>query len=350
MKASSLSSLIFLAGLVAPLPAIERPKSLDDKDPNERPAQSEVVPAEKGDEGLAPKGEEAAPAEAEAAAWLGVLSGPMDETLGVHLDLASGVVLSYVAENSPAAAAGLQRHDVIVKVDGRAIASQEDLRDEVHAHRPGDEVTVETVSRGQRVERKVKLGERPAADLALPPGARIEPGPGLRGLADRLPGLGGQMKDLEALLPDGGAEFQRQLEGHMKRLEKELRELEKGAGGQLKMDFGLLDNFEQLPKPENGKGGFNLEFKSSSSFKFIDEEGSIEMKTKDGVKEVVVRDKAGEVVFEGPWETEQDKAGAPEEVRNRIEEKLNGNRFNFRLENLPEPEMELPDVEKPKPE
>jgi hypothetical protein len=341
-----------MAGLSAPLSAIERPKSLDDEAPSARPAQREAAQAQGVEQEEAPKNgvEVAPPAQGQAAAWLGVLSEPIDETLGMHLDLATGVVLSYVAQDSPAAAAGLQRHDVIAKVDGRAIGSQDELRDEMQAHQPGDEVTLDTISRGQPVERKVKLGERPAAVPALPPGAQLEPGAGLRGLADRLPGLKGQMKGLEGLLPGGGEEFQKQLEGHMKRLEKELRELEKGPGGHLKMDFGLLDNFENLPKPQNGRGGFNLEFKSSSSFKFLDDEGSIEMKTQDGSQEAVVRDKAGEILFEGPWETEQDKAAAPEAIRQRIEEKINRNRFNFRLENLPEPEMELPDVEKPKPE
>jgi hypothetical protein len=127
-----------------------------------------------------------------------------------------------------------------------------------------------------------------------------------------------------------------------------LRELEKAGGGQLKMDFDLLDNFDELKKQEGKeKRGFNFNFKSSSSFKFLDEDGSVEMKTKDGSKEVVVRDKAGEILFEGPWDTPQDKAGAPEKIRDRIEKMNDGNRFHFRLENLPEPEMELPEPEKP---
>jgi len=51
--------------------------------------------------------------------------------------------------------------------------------------------------------------------------------------------------------------------------------------------------------------------------------GSIEFKSVDGGKEITARDPQGKVVWTGPWDTEQDKAGAPEDVRQRVE------RLNF---------------------
>ena len=92
---------------------------------------------------------------------------------------------------------------------------------------------------------------------------------------------------------------------------------------------------------------FNFNFKSSSSFKFVDENGSGEMKTTEGGKEVIVKDTEGKMLFEGPWDTEQDKAAAPEGIRERIEGMNQGNRFRFQLDQLPEPDLEIPEKDKP---
>lgn len=339
MKVPVLSSLILLLGLWSQLPAIERPKALDDEQGKKEPVQRRVQdqPQDR-DEAV----EEAIPeAEAAAVAWLGVLSEPVDETLSIHLGIKAGVVLGYVAPDSPAEAAGLLQHDVITAVDGEEIADQDELREAIQAHQPGDEVALAVVSRGQKVERKVALGERPQAGPAVPRGGRgpldLEI-PDLGELDERLPDLRKRMEDLEKNFP-GGKDLQGRLDKHMKRLEKQLRELDKDGGLELDLKF-----FEDLPKPD--QRGFNFNFKASSTFKFFDDTGSVEMKMRDGSKEVVVRDKDGEVLFEGPWDTPQDKAAAPEEIRERIERMDNGNRFHFRLENLPEPEMEFPEEDK----
>ncbi|MEO1836638.1 MAG: S1C family serine protease, partial [Akkermansiaceae bacterium] len=270
MKGPVLSSLLLLIGLSSQLPAIERPKALDDIRPNEHASRSQVqeqgkggaqvpnrLPGQDGD--LEP---EAIPQVKQAPqAWLGVLSEPIDETLGVHLDLESGVVLDYVAPDSPAEAAGLLQHDIVVKVDGEPVGDQDELREAIQTHDPGVEVTLTVVSKGEEVERKVKLGERPAAVPQLPRGkgpARAEGGVELPGGLkfedlENLPELEG-LKDFR-----GGADMQKQLEGHMKRLEKQLQDINRKGGAGMKLDFDL---FKDLQKPQKGEA-FNFNFKSS---------------------------------------------------------------------------------------
>ena len=49
-------------------------------------------------------------------------------------------------------------------------------------------------------------------------------------------------------------------------------------------------------------------------------------------------DNNGDVVYEGPWETAQDKAAVDPEVRDRIENmgvQHNGNQLKFWMEGLP---------------
>jgi hypothetical protein len=43
------------------------------------------------------------------------------------------------------------------------------------------------------------------------------------------------------------------------------------------------------------------------------------VKSSDGSKEVTVRDAQDNVIWTGPWDTEQDKAAAPAEVRKRVD-------------------------------
>ena len=66
----------------------------------------------------------------------------------------------------------------------------------------------------------------------------------------------------------------------------------------------------QLRLGGGGRGGL---------FRRGDLDGSVEMKGSGEGREVRVWDLAGEVIFEGPWVTPQDKAAAPPTIRKRIE-------------------------------
>ena len=81
--------------------------------------------------------------------------------LGVRLDeSAAHVEILEVTPESAAANAGLQTGDRIVRIDDHQIASLEDLRDVLGAHRPGDtiEVLIERDEEALTVE--VELGRR----------------------------------------------------------------------------------------------------------------------------------------------------------------------------------------------
>jgi serine protease Do len=73
----------------------------------------------------------------------------------------AGVVVEDFAEGSPAERSGLQRHDVIVEVDGRLVQRVGELQRLIALHHPGDVVPLTIIRYGERSEVRVRLMEAP---------------------------------------------------------------------------------------------------------------------------------------------------------------------------------------------
>ena len=69
-----------------------------------------------------------------------------------------GAYINSISANGPAAKAGLQEGDVIVKVDGETITSASDLVLAVRSHNPGDKVSVTYIRDGKEGTAEVTLG------------------------------------------------------------------------------------------------------------------------------------------------------------------------------------------------
>lgn len=245
-----------------------------------------VEDAPKVKEGRVAAAEEVPKAERKIA-MLGLGGAPVSETLSTHLGLEEdcGLTIYHVVPGSAAAKAGFKAHDILIEFNGKKIGCQQDLRDAVLAQKPGDEVAVKLVQKGKTVEKKVILGERDE----IP---RVAPVPGINpNWFDQ--GFGN--------LP----------EANMKRIRQHLEEMQRQMGKNDGMDLQkLLDDARK-----GGADGVNL----GMSVTLMDNDGSITMKTANGKKEVLVKDKDGKVVFEGPYHTEQDKAAVPDEIRERLD-------------------------------
>ena len=84
--------------------------------------------------------------------------------LGVTVESADddgGVRITAVADDSPAAQAGLQAGDVVTKVDDEDVSSALDLIRAIRQHEPDDVVTVTYTRNGTSADAKVTLSERP---------------------------------------------------------------------------------------------------------------------------------------------------------------------------------------------
>jgi serine protease Do len=95
--------------------------------------------------------------------WLGVmiqdLTQPLAESLGIKN--AEGVLVSDLAEDGPAAKAGMQRGDVIVEVDGEQVKEASVLSRKIAATEPDTKVKITVIRNGKRERISVTLGTLP---------------------------------------------------------------------------------------------------------------------------------------------------------------------------------------------
>lgn len=95
--------------------------------------------------------------------WIGVepseLSPEMAETFGVRAT--TGVLITGVLQNAPAAAAGLRPGDVITQVDGKPVISVVGLLSTVAALKPAEAVTVQLERGDQKLALEITPGVRP---------------------------------------------------------------------------------------------------------------------------------------------------------------------------------------------
>jgi hypothetical protein len=92
--------------------------------------------------------------------FLGITLSPVSKPLAAQLgfEKGEGVLVVQVADDSPAAKAGLADNDVIVRVDDQIILAEEQFRKLIGHTEPGMVVTLQVIRRGKRQEITAKLG------------------------------------------------------------------------------------------------------------------------------------------------------------------------------------------------
>jgi hypothetical protein len=219
-------------------------------------------------------------------------------------------------------------HDVITRLGGEPVGSSEELTHRVSSRRPGDAVKLDVIHQGKPAEIEVVLGTRPA-QLAIPQPQALDQ-LNLDGippdLADRVRRMiEGNLGELKLDFEHGVREAAPQVEDAM----REMRDrIEKAMRG-----IQMPEMPQDLQMPEIPQGGIRIH--QGATLRMMDDQGSVEVKTNEDGKEVTVRDKDNHITWTGPWDTEQDKAAAPDDIRLRVErlnidDAGNGLRFNFR--------------------
>jgi serine protease Do len=120
-------------------------------------------------------------------AWIGLEFQLMNDVLAEQLKVPfdRGILISQVFPNSPAASAGLERGDVIYRVDGRRINDETQLRLFLVDKKPGDKVNFMVFRGGQKLTFDLRMAggsfQKAAAAMApkttdLLDGSEIEAG------------------------------------------------------------------------------------------------------------------------------------------------------------------------------
>ncbi|MEX1129985.1 MAG: trypsin-like peptidase domain-containing protein [Vicinamibacterales bacterium] len=115
--------------------------------------------------------------------YLGVMLTDVTPALqrALRLSVTRGALVQDFTSEAPAERSGLRVYDVIVDVDGRDIASNDDLIRDISARKPGTVVRLEVVRDDQRMTVPVRLAERPTPSRdegdTLPGGGPAPNGP-----------------------------------------------------------------------------------------------------------------------------------------------------------------------------
>lgn len=260
-----------------------------------------------------------------AKAWLGVAGHPVSDALASQLNIPHGVTLELVAPDGSAAQAGIKKFDIITQIGDQPIKGMNDMRSAMREAAVDSVIDVTIFSEGKSELKKVKLAARPAhlANHKVVPHVAQ---PQSSGAQQKLP------KSLQHLPASDRQRIEKMIANQVEQFEKHFAQMDvQTADGQAMQEKvqGMNIDLDDIRM----KGHSNY----SGTFTMMDDQGSIRLKvTDEDGKHVVVKDTEGKLLYAGPYETAEDKAAVPANVRERIEalglnKKKHGVGFQFKF-------------------
>ena len=227
--------------------------------------------------------------DAEPKGFLGIESTRADSTLREQLGLPRGVglVVQRVVPDS-AAAAVLQKHDILTKLGDQLLVSSGQLGILVSSKAPGTEVTLTLLRGGKEQTITLALGERKKS------AARVFEFRGEHGAHELTPA---HLKELH------GSISKEQVERLLKHVKTE--------------DVSGTEGFKWVGE---GDGPVvRMLNVNRGNVVFSDENGVVELKSGGDTKVLVVKASDGKVLFDGPVNTEEERSALSEAVKSRLE-------------------------------
>jgi hypothetical protein len=288
--------------------------------------------------------------------YLGVTANRVDETLAAQLGLAEGLglVVEYVAPKSPAAEAGLQRHDVLIGLDEQVLVNQEQLFYLVRSFDPGRKVDLTVLRRGEKKVLPATLGEQaaPVTQAAVTISAPFTIAQtGSVGLGDL---MGGSQSIV--MMSEGGHQVT------LKASDADKHLTIKDRDGTIVFDGPVTTEEDRAAVPEEYRGmleaaeraesmrwrkarekarealdrareGDAVPRSSGSQWAMSDGTHSLKVVADEAGRRYLTATDAqsGEVLFEGYVDTEEERAAVPEAIRGKLDRMENRTRSIIRM-------------------
>jgi hypothetical protein len=305
--------VLLLAGLVGPLSA---------QDQTAAPAAPAVAPKKAA---LAPQ------------AYIGLNVGYLNEELrskaGVAIPDGVGVNVIVVDPKGPSAGK-VEAGDILTRLDDQVLVTPDQFRALVRMHKPGDKLKLVAVRDAEVKTIEVELAEKLGVERAAPT-ARMDARPsGGNGGSARIT-VNGQQIDL-GNIPAGNGTVTQVGPGHVviigpnQGLPPEiLKQLEEMRARGLPIPPLTMPGAVQVDP--NAAGATTQQRTQSFSFSLggpgattssssvaSDDQGTVSLEQKDGKKHAVIKDKDGNVTFDGDVTSDADRAKLPDAVRDRL--------------------------------
>ena len=298
------------------------------------------------------------------ATFLGVYATKLSPVISRQLGLSGNLYLSVeqVSPGSPAEKAGLEQYDVLKKLDDQILVNQEQLLELVRSREANQQVSLTILRGGKEKVLKAKLGSKlvPKAQARGFPTPRIL-GNDLRGGGFIIPdardlnehirkqiagqrdllgrrGLHGFAPNLDFSDPKLLEKFDADGDGKLSPMERD-KARDEGAVPELDfnfdidLDFGTVPNVNEIIRDARRRGASSswssVTGTAQTKVVSIDDDGSFEYSSEDEKKRFKATSPDGEVLFEGPVNTDAERNALPEGMLERLES-LEGN-VNIRI-------------------
>ena len=292
-------------------------------------------------------------------AFLGLLATKLSPVVGSQLGLPANLYLSVamVSPDGPSEKAGLKQYDILKKLDDQILINPEQLVELVRSKKVGQEVSLSILRGGEEKTLKVKLGAKKR--LGIGPLNRIQrlklPSfPEAQALEESILnqerilnqldrtlipfGQWGWGLNLEPLSPEIIETFDADGDGRLSRLERD-KAVDEGAISGKRFDFGPNlglgsgPDFQKMIKEARKRGAISSWSSVSGSVKTkivnSDDDGTYEYTSEDGEKHFKATSPEGEVLFDGPVDTDDQRAAMPEALLDHLESLEESVRINL---------------------
>lgn len=270
--------------------------------------------------------------------WVGIATAPIDYSLRDHLELPEGfgIQVIEVLPESPASSAGLRQNDIITRFEDQNLISPEHLSLLVRTKKAGEKIAFSIIRKGKEEIVELTLGETDEATDPLPRGfGQFSP--------DHQEDLRRQQDYWQNWMNQNHPEWR----GNRSARERNPAENQQvrphpapGSRRQEKAPRSGELSPESRPPSISVNPGFPLHvFSSEGTLKIDNEQGELTLTRKGKEHRLELKNVAGEVIYNGPFDPEKGVEGLPQEARDQLEIMKLGN-FEVRIPETPQKDPE----------